>query len=175
MNGLGSILCILFVVNLERIPLDYRQMPEPQYASRRIHIRFLASPVNPSDLNQIEGVYPLKATRFPAIAGNEGVARVVDVLDDDPKSHSDLAKDDLVIPSHACFGTLLILAGWCFYRVGTWRQEAICYEADLYKLPTRDVSLKDAAMLQVNPCTAYRMLHDFEDIKGLIVAVLVPL
>lgn len=42
-------------------------------------VRFLASPINPSDLNQIEGVYPIKPASFPAVGGNEGVARVESV------------------------------------------------------------------------------------------------
>jgi trans-2-enoyl-CoA reductase len=58
-----------------------------------VNIRFLAAPINPSDLNVIEGVYPSRpsdatvAVRAATqnwdgvffVAGNEGIAEVVDV------------------------------------------------------------------------------------------------
>ena len=52
-------------------------------------VKFLAAPINPADLNQIEGVYPSKA-RFQsiqgkqgdwAVGGNEGVVKILDVGD----------------------------------------------------------------------------------------------
>jgi trans-2-enoyl-CoA reductase len=57
------------------------------------NIRFLAAPINPSDLNVIEGVYPSRPSGAPVavraatrdwdsdffVAGNEGIAEVVDV------------------------------------------------------------------------------------------------
>src|SRR6202043_3125590 len=52
-------------------------------------VKFLAAPINPADLNQIEGVYPSKA-KFQAIqgkegewavGGNEGVVRILSVGD----------------------------------------------------------------------------------------------
>lgn len=55
-----------------------RKAPEDD----EIEVRFLASPVNPSDVNQIEGVYPKQPTFIPdfgAVGGNEGVAQVVRV------------------------------------------------------------------------------------------------
>lgn len=36
------------------------------------------APVNPSDINQIEGKYPIKPP-FPAFGGNEGAGRVLEV------------------------------------------------------------------------------------------------
>ncbi|XP_065433076.1 enoyl-[acyl-carrier-protein] reductase, mitochondrial isoform X3 [Chrysemys picta bellii] len=44
---------------------------------------------------------------------------------------------------------------------GTWRTDAVFSEETLVKLP-RDIPLLCAATLSVNPCTAYRMLADFE-------------
>lgn len=43
--------------------------------SNQVYIRWLAAPINPADLNQIQGVYPVKPT-LPAIGGNEGCGRV---------------------------------------------------------------------------------------------------
>jgi mitochondrial enoyl-[acyl-carrier protein] reductase / trans-2-enoyl-CoA reductase len=54
-----------------------------------ILVKFLAAPINPADLNQIEGVYPSKA-KFQtlkgkegdwAIGGNEGVVKILKVGD----------------------------------------------------------------------------------------------
>ncbi len=43
--------------------------------SGQVRVRWLAAPVNPADINQIQGVYPVKPP-LPATGGNEGVARV---------------------------------------------------------------------------------------------------
>lgn len=42
----------------------------------------LAAPVNPSDLNQIQGTYALLPERLPATPGNEGVG-VIEEADRD--------------------------------------------------------------------------------------------
>jgi mitochondrial enoyl-[acyl-carrier protein] reductase / trans-2-enoyl-CoA reductase len=52
-----------------------------------ILVKFLAAPINPADLNQIEGVYPSKAKfhSLPgkegdwAVGGNEGVVKILNV------------------------------------------------------------------------------------------------
>lgn len=59
--------------------LFYRLETQPLPSSLgngQILVKFLASPINPADLNQIEGVYGVKA-KLPAVGGNEGVAVVV--------------------------------------------------------------------------------------------------
>lgn len=40
-----------------------------------IHVLHPQAPINPSDINQIEGKYPIKPA-LPAVAGNEGVGVV---------------------------------------------------------------------------------------------------
>ena len=67
-----------------------------------IKVRFLASPINPSDLNQIEGTYPVKPNEFPAVAGNEGVARIEYINE----GNSGLKVGDLVIPARSGLGTI---------------------------------------------------------------------
>jgi mitochondrial enoyl-[acyl-carrier protein] reductase / trans-2-enoyl-CoA reductase len=50
-------------------------------------VKFLAAPINPADLNQIEGIYPSKAKFQPfsgkkgdwAVGGNEGVVKIIGV------------------------------------------------------------------------------------------------
>lgn len=47
---------------------------------------------------------------------------------------------------------------------GTWRTEAVLAEDTVIWLPN-DIPLLCAATLGVNPCTAFRILSDFEDLK----------
>eukprot|EP00063_Salmo_salar_P044625 XP_014019460.1 PREDICTED: trans-2-enoyl-CoA reductase, mitochondrial-like [Salmo salar] len=48
--------------------------------------------------------------------------------------------------------------------LGTWRTAAVLAEDDVISLPN-DTPLFSAATLGVNPCTAFRMLSDFEELK----------
>ncbi|KAK6024354.1 oxidoreductase, zinc-binding dehydrogenase family protein [Ostertagia ostertagi] len=43
-----------------------------------VHVKWLAAPINPADLNTLQGVYPIKPP-LPAVAGNEGYGRVEQV------------------------------------------------------------------------------------------------
>lgn len=66
-----------------------------------VRVRFLASPINPSDLNQIEGTYPVKPRDgLPAVGGNEGVARVEEV----GGMVEGLKAGDLVVPASPALG-----------------------------------------------------------------------
>ncbi|KAJ2553855.1 mitochondrial 2-enoyl thioester reductase [Coemansia sp. RSA 1933] len=119
-------------------------------------IRMLAAPVNPSDLNQIEGVYPVKG-RFidglvddgagAAIGGNEGVAEVVAA-----GPLSKLQPGDWVVPHRAG-------------AFGTWATHAVVPDTELIVIPAEwrggRVRALDVASVKVNPSTAYRMLRDF--------------
>ncbi|XP_078666116.1 enoyl-[acyl-carrier-protein] reductase, mitochondrial-like [Branchiostoma floridae x Branchiostoma belcheri] len=110
-----------------------------------VSVRMLAAPINPADINMIQGVYPIKPP-LPAVGGNEGVGEVVSV----GSQVSDLHPGDWVIPADS---------GW-----GTWRTHAVCPASELRKIPN-DIPLEAAATLAVNPCTAYRMLTDFQHLQ----------
>ena len=47
---------------------------------------------------------------------------------------------------------------------GTWRKYAICDEEDVDPIE-RNVPVELAATISVNPCSAYRMLHDYVQLK----------
>lgn len=47
---------------------------------------------------------------------------------------------------------------------GTWRSEAWCSEDDLQHVPA-DIPVIAAATVTVNPCTAYRMLEDYQQLQ----------
>lgn len=108
-------------------------------------VKMLMAPVNPSDINMIEGTYLLKP-KLPAVAGNEGVGEVMDV----GKGVHTLKCGDWVIPSQAAFGT--------------WRTHAVANQAMLRKI-SNDIPPLSAATIAVNPCTAYRMLKDFGNMR----------
>jgi trans-2-enoyl-CoA reductase len=98
----------------------------------------LAAPINPADLNTIEGVYPIRP-QLPAVPGSEGVGTVVDV--GDQVSHVKVG--DWVIPAMAA--------------VGTWRNIVENQQYDW--IPIRnDVPVEIAAAVGVNPSTAWTML-----------------
>ncbi|KAK8192622.1 mitochondrial 2-enoyl thioester reductase [Zalaria obscura] len=121
-----------------------------------VTLRFLASPINPADINQLQGVYPSKptfttemSTTEPiAVGGNEGVAEVIGV----GSAVKEVARGDWVVMKAPGFGT--------------WRTHAQTTMANL--LPIKDKSglnAIQAGTVSVNPCTAYRMLKDFVDLK----------
>ncbi|KAJ3307988.1 hypothetical protein HDU76_004197 [Blyttiomyces sp. JEL0837] len=130
------------VLSIQNIPLD-------PITPTTVRIKFLATPINPADINQVQGTYPIKP-RFNngiAIGGNEGVAEIVQV-----GSHvKGLSKGDLVLPKSSGFGT--------------WRLYANAEPSELLKIDAKGVSPIHAATITVNPCTAFRMLADFVDLK----------
>lgn len=56
---------------LEVIQIKDQSTTESSLKSTQVKIRFQASPINPADINQIQGVYPVKPA-LPAVGGNEG-------------------------------------------------------------------------------------------------------
>ncbi|KAI5843632.1 hypothetical protein BZA05DRAFT_410803 [Tricharina praecox] len=128
----------------------------PVYGSE-IVIKFLAAPINPADINQIEGVYPTKpamtinlGTPTPAaVPGNEGVVEVVSV----GANVKDFKPGDRAIMKHTAFGT--------------WRTHALASDKNLLKIPEkfRDLGVVSAATVSVNPCTAYCMLKNFKPLE----------
>jgi len=103
-----------------------------------------AAPINPADLNQIEGKYPIRA-ELPATPGFEGAGVVVDV----GANVTNLTTGALVILPH---------------NVGTWRDVVAVKADDLVAVPD-GIKPTHAAMLKINPMTAWRLLHDYADLK----------
>jgi trans-2-enoyl-CoA reductase len=103
-----------------------------------------AAPINPADLNQIEGKYPVRP-ELPATPGFEGAGVVVDL----GPNVTNIAVGDLVILPH---------------NIGTWREAVAVKAKDLVVVPA-GIEPVDAAMLKINPMTAWRLLHDYVDLK----------
>lgn len=136
-NEHGDPAKVLHCVDLPAIP--------SQLKDSEVLIRMLASPVNPADINMIQGVYRLRP-KLPAVGGNEGVGEVVQV----GKAVTELETGDWVVPAVSCWGT--------------WRMLAVCPATEVMKIPN-DISLVSAATLAVNPPSAYRMLVDFVNLQ----------
>ncbi|CAG7831553.1 unnamed protein product [Allacma fusca] len=110
----------------------------------KVLVKMLASPVNPADLNVVQGVYPLKPKVLPDSPGAEGVGVV---------THSESAnfkEGDWVLPLNVGFGL--------------WKGYINLKDSELIKID-KNLGLITAATIQVNPPTALRMLTDFEKLQ----------
>src|SRR5213594_1062772 len=124
--------------------LRIESRPWPTPAPDEVLVQMRAAPINPADLNQIEGKYPIRP-ELPATPGFEGAGVVVDL----GTKVTNVAVGDLVILPH---------------NVGTWRDAVVVKAEDLVPVPA-GIEPVDAAMLKINPMTAWRLLHDYVDLK----------
>ncbi|KAE9585730.1 putative trans-2-enoyl-CoA reductase (NADPH) [Lupinus albus] len=73
-------------------------VPGIEVKENEVCVKMLAAPINPSDINRIEGVYPVRPEP-PAVGGYEGVGEVYSV----GSSVNTLSPGDWVIPSPPSF------------------------------------------------------------------------
>ncbi|CAN8100429.1 unnamed protein product [Discula destructiva] len=134
----------------------------PSLPSSSVLVRTLASPVNPADVNLIQGTYGAKPTYTTllgtpepsSVPGNEGCLEVLSV----GAGVTSLQKGDWCIPAATGFGT--------------WRTHALVEHADAALLKIDDkagLTPTQVATVSVNPCSAYRMLRDYVDLIALSV------
>ena len=116
----------------------------PPIASDQVLVKMKASPINPADINRLEGKYPIRSP-LPAIAGNEGVG----IIAETGSAVSNLRAGQYVISLD---------------RVGNWCDAYVADASSLIPLPD-DIPLEQAAMLSVNPPTAWRMLEGFVNLN----------
>ncbi|TID13877.1 hypothetical protein CANINC_004824 [Pichia inconspicua] len=117
-----------------------------------ILVQTVACPINPSDINQIQGVYPsrpeisidaLPNLESPAApTGNEGLFKVVAT----GSNVTGFEKGDWCIPAGVNFGT--------------WTTHKVTKDKNLLKMP-KTISKTQAATIAVNPSSAYQMLTQF--------------
>src|SRR5437667_4529897 len=124
--------------------LNVETRPWPTPAADEAVVKMYAAPINPADLNQIEGKYPVRP-ELPATPGFEGAGVVVDA-----------GGNASTIPA----GTLVILP----HNLGTWREAVAVKASELVAVP-EGIEPVHAAMLKINPMTAWRLLHDYVDLK----------
>ncbi|KAI8168364.1 Enoyl-[acyl-carrier-protein] reductase [Colletotrichum sp. SAR 10_70] len=143
------------VFSKEGEPRDVLQLHthsiSPSIPSSAVLLRALAAPINPADINTVQGTYGSKppftsliGTPEPAaIPGNEGVFEVVSVGSKD----LGLQRGDWVIPAASSFGT--------------WRTHAVADAKDVMKVSKDGLTPTQVATVSVNPCTAYRILRTY--------------
>lgn len=140
------------------------EIDENNLSANQIVVRTLAAPVNPSDINQVQGVYPSQPTKTTdlgtaaplAVGGNEGLFEVLKV----GLGVSGLAPGDWTVPKAVNFGT--------------WRTHALCEADQMLKVVNPEQSkargkkqgltLAQGATLSVNPLTAYLMLTKYAEL-----------
>ncbi|KAF8582029.1 trans-2-enoyl-CoA reductase [Ramaria rubella] len=120
-----------------------------------INVRYLLSPINPADLNTIEGVYPSKPSLRPTsatklhepvyVAGNEGLGQVVEL----GHGVNGLKEGDWVVMTKS--------------QSGTWQSKQNVPGDDVLRVPREKGTLTEVhgSTLTVNPPTAYGMLTGF--------------
>src|SRR5206468_1300166 len=123
--------------------LQIKTEPWPKPAADEAVVEMRAAPINPADINAIEGKYPGRRG-VPAIPGFEGAGVVVEIGAD----VSTITKGALVILPH---------------HVGTWREALSVKANELVAVPP-EIAPVHAATLKINPMTAWRLLHDYVDL-----------
>jgi len=116
----------------------------PALAAGQARIAVLAAPINPSDVLTLTGEYGMLPP-LPAVGGNEGVGRVLEVADD---------------VKGLAAGTVVLLPVGC----GTWTTHLDLPAKHLVPLPS-GVDPVQLSMLTVNPPTAMLMLTEFVDLQ----------
>ncbi|KAM0333514.1 hypothetical protein ACHAQA_002177 [Verticillium albo-atrum] len=129
----------------------------PSIPSGSLLLRALAAPINPADINTIQGTYGAKppftsliGTADPsATPGNEGVFEVAACGSPDLP----FQRGDWVLPFASSFGT--------------WRTHAVADAASVHKIDKTSLTPVQAATVSVNPCTAYRILRAYGPGEGI--------
>ncbi|HSH08796.1 MAG TPA: 2-enoyl thioester reductase domain-containing protein, partial [Oceanipulchritudo sp.] len=119
------------------IQLDERTVADP--GPGEVLLRILASPVHPSDFGMILGKYGRLKT-LPAIAGREGLAEIA-ALGQDVTDFQ--VGDRVMVPD----------------EMGAWQTCGTVPAKGLFRVPA-DIPVEMAAMVSVNPPTAWRLLRD---------------
>mmetsp|Transcript_19925 Transcript_19925/g.55983 ORF Transcript_19925/g.55983 Transcript_19925/m.55983 type:complete len:357 (-) Transcript_19925:29-1099(-) len=108
-------------------------------------IRMVAAPVSETDLDSVLGAGPQDRAAFPRVGGSEGVGVVEKV-----GSGCSLAVGDHVVPT---------VSG-----LGTWRNRLVV-SGDSVIPVDKAVPVDYAAAMGSAPCTALRLLNDFENLQ----------
>lgn len=116
-----------------------------ELAPNQILVQHLVASVNPADINVAQGLYGVKPN-LPAIIGNEGVTRVLEV---GSEVHN-------VKPGDLALGVS---------TMGYWQSYSVQDSETFYKID-EDLDVIAAAQLKVNPATAFRMIQDYTNMKS---------
>lgn len=118
------------------------EIPRAEPGRGQAALRMLWAPINPADLNMIEGKYG-EARPLPDVPGNEGAGRVVATGGGVPESW---------------LGRIVLADR------ETWREGGVWDAGSLTPVPD-GLDPFHASVLRVNPPTAWRMTHDFAALR----------
>ena len=116
----------------------------PELKSNQVLVEMKTAPINPADINVLEGKYAILPP-LPAVLGIEGVGVI---------AQTGNTVFNLEVGQYVIAPT----------RMGAWCEAYIADASELIPLPS-DIPLEQAAMLSINPPTAWRMLEDFVPLK----------
>ncbi|CAH8544466.1 unnamed protein product [Schistosoma curassoni] len=125
--------------------LRFSSTPVHPFANDEVLVKVYAAPINPSDINTIQGTYPIKP-KLPAVAGNEGAGKIIAC----GKNVDGFSVGDTVIPLELASGT------WQTY----W-----CGKADSFLKIKHPIPISYAATLAINPSTALHLLNNFVELQ----------
>jgi NADPH:quinone reductase-like Zn-dependent oxidoreductase len=118
----------------------------PELGSGEALLQTLVSPINPADLNVLEGKYG-RLPVLPCVPGTEGIARVVAV---GAGASGRLSLGDrVVLPS----------------GYGAWRTLGVAQVEELVVVP-ESLDEMQAAMVRINPATAWCLLREIVSLDG---------
>lgn len=140
-NELQGVRCRLQVFGGDASALRVEKFPLRKLESGQVRVGMRYAPVNPADLNVIQGTYG-ELPELPATIGNEGCGVVLEAGEG-----TGFNKGEMVMP----------LCG------GTWTSEMVVSAEALVRLP-EGLNPVQAAMLGVNPATAWLMLRHFRSL-----------
>ncbi|CAN4119018.1 unnamed protein product [Withania somnifera] len=121
------------------------EIPPVEIGEKDVCVKLLAAPINPADINRIEGVYP-NGPPLPAVGGGEAVGEVHCV----GSAVKAFSPGDLVIRFP------YIPGGWQTYIV---EEESLLHKVD------KSTPIEYASTVSVNPVSALRMLNEFVTLK----------
>jgi NADPH:quinone reductase-like Zn-dependent oxidoreductase len=113
--------------------------PDAPLKPGEARVEVLATPINPSDVFTLTGAYG-QLPKLPAVPGNEGVGRVVEVKD----SSAVRVGDPVFLPLGS----------------GTWRSHLVAAAEGLMPVPP-GTDVLQASMMFINPPTAELLLRQF--------------
>jgi NADPH:quinone reductase-like Zn-dependent oxidoreductase len=125
--------------------LEFREIPEPaKPGPGEALIAVDYAPINFSDLLVARGLYALRPD-LPSVIGNEGAGRVLEV----GKGVSNMRVGDRVVLPMGAF---------------TWQERLVTRAENLVVVP-QAVDARQAAMLRINPPSAYLLVESYVDLK----------
>ena len=117
--------------------LQLKEVPIPTPAAGEVLIKVMASPVNPSDVMFVQGMYGIRP-QLPSGAGFEGCGVV------------EAVGEGVTLPA----GTRV-----AFTTIGAWSEYVVASAKAIFPLPPT-MPFEIGAQIFVNPFTAWAMLHD---------------